>query len=109
LDELFVQHTSAYWLDLFRKHDLLVEIVQEYGDLANDPQVKANEMLTTLDHTTYGELRFVAPPVTLSVTPGRIRKPAPEFGQHTEEVLLEAGFSWEEIGALREAGVIGHR
>jgi formyl-CoA transferase len=66
-------------------------------------------MLMTLEDPTHGELRFVAPPVNLSATPGRIRAPAPEFGQHTEEVLLEAGFSWEEIGALREAGVIGHR
>ena len=109
LDVLFAQHTAAYWLDLFRKFDLLVEIVQEYRDLPADPQVTANEMLTTLEHHTHGELQFVAPPVNLSATPGRIRSPAPEFGQHTEEVLLEAGFSWEEIGALREAGVIGHR
>jgi crotonobetainyl-CoA:carnitine CoA-transferase CaiB-like acyl-CoA transferase len=109
LDEMFAQHTAAYWLDLFRKYDLLVEIVQEYRDLPADPQVTANEMLTTLEHPEHGELRFVAPPVNLSATPGRIRRPAPEFGQHTEEVLLEAGFSWEEIGALREAGVIGHR
>ncbi len=109
LDELFLRHPAAYWLELFRKYDLLVEIVQEYRDIAGDAQVLANEMLTTLDHPTHGALQFVAPPVTLSATPGRIRTPAPEFGQHTEEVLLEAGLSWEEIGALRESGAIGHR
>jgi formyl-CoA transferase len=36
-----------------------------------------------------------------------VRTPAPEFGQHTEEVLLEAGYTWEEIGALREQGFVG--
>jgi len=43
--------------------------------------------------------RIVAPAVNLSATPGSIRSPAPEFGQHTEEVLLEAGFDWHEVGA----------
>ncbi|TMF05653.1 MAG: CoA transferase, partial [Chloroflexi bacterium] len=49
------------------------------------------------------------PAVNLSATPGTIRTPAPEFGQHTEDVLLEAGLSWDEIGRLRERGVIGSR
>ena len=66
-------------------------------------------MLTTLEHPMHGELPIVAPPVNLSATPGTIRTAAPEFGQHTEEVLLEAGYTWEEIAALRESGAIGHR
>ena len=46
-------------------------------------------------------------PVRLSATPGAVRAPAPELGQHTEEVLLEVlGFEWEQIGRLREQGVI---
>ena len=65
-------------------------------------------MLTKLQHEHYGELTFVATPVQLSETPGTIRSPAPEFGQHTEDVLIEAGYTWEEIGALRESGAIGH-
>ncbi|MCH8950025.1 MAG: hypothetical protein IIB87_06570 [Chloroflexi bacterium] len=43
----------------------------------------------------------------LSKTPAAIRGMAPELGQHTEEVLLEAGFTWPEIEALRGGGVIG--
>jgi crotonobetainyl-CoA:carnitine CoA-transferase CaiB-like acyl-CoA transferase len=46
-------------------------------------------------------------PVIFSKTPGKIRSLAPEFGQHTEEVLLEAGFDWDEISELREIGAIG--
>jgi formyl-CoA transferase len=49
-------------------------------------------------------------PVRFSAAPEvGVRGPAPEFGQHTEEVLLEAGLSWEEIAALRAQGVIGAR
>jgi crotonobetainyl-CoA:carnitine CoA-transferase CaiB-like acyl-CoA transferase len=43
----------------------------------------------------------------LSETPGSLRRPAPEFGQHTEEILTELlGYSWEDVGRLREAAVI---
>ncbi|MEO8457339.1 MAG: CoA transferase [Chloroflexota bacterium] len=108
IDELFMRQTSAYWLQLFRERDLLAEIAQDYRSIPDDPQVIANDMLTTLQHDTYGELKFVATPVKLSATPGTIRSPSPEFGQHTEDVLIEAGYTWEEIGALRESGAIGH-
>lgn len=109
LDGIFASQPSAFWNDLFRRYDFIFEVVQEYRDLASDPQIVENEMLTTLDHPAYGPLPIVAPAVNLSATPGSIRSPAPEFGQHTEEVLLEAGLTWEEISALRKAGVIGAR
>ncbi|MCI0783476.1 MAG: CoA transferase [Chloroflexi bacterium] len=109
LDEMFAKQPAAYWVEHLRKYDLLIEAVQEYGDLLDDSQVTANDMFTTLDHAQHGPLPIVAPAVNLSETPGRIRTAAPEFGQHSEEVLLEAGYSWEEIEALRSDGVIGHR
>jgi crotonobetainyl-CoA:carnitine CoA-transferase CaiB-like acyl-CoA transferase len=88
--------------------DLLACHVNDYASLANDPQVLANEYITEVDPGT-GEppLRMVGLPVIFGKTPGKIRSLAPEFGQHTEEVLLEAGLSWDEISALRESGAIG--
>jgi len=109
LDEAFATKTAAQWVDLFRRYDLLIEVVKEYGELASDPQVVENGMLVTLDHPVHGSLPIVAPGVNLSATPGTIRTAGPEFGQHTEEVLLEAGYTWEEIEALRTDGVIGLR
>ena len=109
IDAAFAARPAAYWCELFRRHDLLFEVVQDYRELATDQQVLANEMFTTLDHPVHGALQMVAPAVNLTDTPGSIRTAAPEFGQHTEEVLLESGFGWDEIGALREQGVIGHR
>jgi crotonobetainyl-CoA:carnitine CoA-transferase CaiB-like acyl-CoA transferase len=108
LDELFMQKTAAQWMELFRAADMIVEIAQDYRDIPSDAQVVANDMLTSIPHEVFGQLKFVATPVNLSATPGTIRTPAPDYGQHTEEVLLEAGYSWEEIGALRESGAIGH-
>jgi crotonobetainyl-CoA:carnitine CoA-transferase CaiB-like acyl-CoA transferase len=108
LDEIFATRTATEWIELFRKHDLLIEAAQDYSSLEKDPQVMANEMLTTLEHPAHGPLRFVAPPVTLSATPGKIRTPAPEYGQHTEEVLLEAGYSWDDIARLRDERAVGN-
>ena len=109
IDEMFAVKPAREWVELFRRHDLLIEVVQDYGELAADPQIAENGMLAILDHPAHGPLPIVAPGVNLSVTPGVIRTPAPEFGQHTEEVLLEAGLTWEEIGTLRGQGIIGPR
>ncbi len=109
LDELFATKPAREWLQLMRERDMVAEVVQEYGELANDPQIADNEMIVTVNHPSHGPLPMVGPAVNLHGTPGSIRTPAPEFGQHTEEVLLEAGFSWEEIEGLRTQGAIGHR
>ncbi len=109
LDELFATRPAEEWVELLRRHDMVVEAVQEYGELVDDAQVVENEMIVTLNHPSHGPMRMVGPAVNLDGTPGSIRRAAPEFGQHTEEVLLEAGFSWEEIEDLRREGVIGPR
>jgi formyl-CoA transferase/CoA:oxalate CoA-transferase len=109
IDAAFATRTATEWVAFLRDHDLLIEAVQEYSDIAGDPQVVENGMLTTLDHPALGPLPIVAPGVNLSATPGTIRTPAPEFGQHTEEVLLQAGYSWREIEEFAKAGVIGAR
>ncbi|MCH9051119.1 MAG: CoA transferase [Proteobacteria bacterium] len=109
LDELFATKPAREWVELLRRHDMIVEVVQEYGELAADPQIAANDMVTTFEHPSHGPIKMVSPAVNLHGTPGSIRGPAPEFGQHTEEVLLETGFSWKEIEALRSEGAIGPR
>jgi crotonobetainyl-CoA:carnitine CoA-transferase CaiB-like acyl-CoA transferase len=108
LDEYFSHDTAEHWIEMFNDADLLAAPVNDYRDLAQDPQVLANEYVTQFDPGN-GEpaIRMVGLPVIFGKTPGRIRSMAPEFGQHTEEVLLEAGFDWDEIAELREIGAIG--
>ena len=109
IDELFAARPAGEWLEMMRARDMVVEVVQEYGDIAADPQVIDNGMLATLEHPSFGEMRMVGPAVNLHGTPGSIRRPAPEYGQHTEEVLLEAGYTWAEIESLRAQGAVGPR
>ena len=108
LDQLFATQPRKYWLDRFRAADLMFSPVADYEELAADPQVAANDLIVDYDHPT-GALRMLGLPVALSRSPGAIERSAPEFGQHSEEVLLEYGFTWDEIGALRSSGAIGPR
>jgi crotonobetainyl-CoA:carnitine CoA-transferase CaiB-like acyl-CoA transferase len=73
----------------------------------NDPQVRANDYIVEVDHPTRGRMAAVGVPWRFSETPAEAAAAAPELGQHTEEVLQEVGYSWEQIEALREQGVLG--
>ena len=108
LDEVFASKPRAHWLDALRKGgDFIFTIVNRVDDLADDPQMLANDYVIDFDHPTHGATRYVGIPVRLSKTPGSVRLPAPEHGQHTELVLTELlGYSWDELGGLRERGVI---
>jgi len=89
-----------------RAEGVICAPVQSYAELADDPQVAANQLLVELEHPVAGSIRQVAPAVQLARTPGSVRATAPEHGQHTEEVLLASGYGWDEIAALRAEGVI---
>jgi len=71
-----------------------------------DPQVLENEYITEVNHPSRGRVMMVASPIQLSKTPSTIRTAAPELGQHTEEILLEVGYTWEDIIQLRNDKVI---
>jgi crotonobetainyl-CoA:carnitine CoA-transferase CaiB-like acyl-CoA transferase len=109
-DELFATKPAAHWVRLFSDADLLATPVNDYSDVAQDPQVVENGYITDVERGNGDPpLKMVGLPVIFSKTPGRIKSLAPEFGQHTEEVLLEYGFSWDELEELRAAGAIGPR
>jgi crotonobetainyl-CoA:carnitine CoA-transferase CaiB-like acyl-CoA transferase len=108
LDRTFATKPRAEWLQLLAtRGDFIVSIVNSVDQLPDDPQVRANGYVTTFDHPAFGPTQVVGVPVRLSETPGRIGLPAPEFGQHTEEVLTELlGYSWDDIARLKDAQVI---
>jgi len=108
LDQVFARRPRAEWLRrLAEGGDFIYSIINAVDDLPDDPQMQANGYVTAFEHPAFGPTQVVGLPVRLSDTPGSIRLPAPEFGQHTEAILTDVlGYSWEEIGRLREAEVI---
>ena len=107
LDEVFAQRPAEEWVRTLNERGVFCTPVQDYEALSRDPQVLANGYIVDVERPDGPPVRMVATPVQLSKTPTRIRGLAPELGQHTEEVLIEAGYSWEEIDALRGEGAIG--
>ena len=107
LDGAFAAKPASEWVRQLNERGVFAAMVQDYADIADDPQVLANGYIVPVERPGGEPLRFVNTPVQMSKTPPRIRSMAPQLGQHTEEVLLEAGYSWAEIGALRNVGAIG--
>ncbi|HEY6377843.1 MAG TPA: CoA transferase [Candidatus Dormibacteraeota bacterium] len=74
--------------------------------LRDDPHLRARGVLVEGDHPEAGEFTYVAPPVIVDGQSFAIGRPAPELGQHTDELLAELGYPPERIQALRAAGVV---
>jgi crotonobetainyl-CoA:carnitine CoA-transferase CaiB-like acyl-CoA transferase len=108
LDKIFATRSCDDWLAHLKKTgDFICTRVNTVTDLVKDPQIIENEYIQDFDHPVLGKIKIVGLPVRLSKTPGSVRLAAPDFGQHTEEVLQEvAGYTWEEIEKLKQEGVI---
>jgi crotonobetainyl-CoA:carnitine CoA-transferase CaiB-like acyl-CoA transferase len=107
LDEAFARKTRDEWVEIFAKEELIYSPIKDYWEVVNDPQVLENDYITEVDHPVLGRFQEIGIPVHLGETPGSIREPAPQLGQHTEEILVDMlGYSWEEVEVLRDKGVI---
>jgi crotonobetainyl-CoA:carnitine CoA-transferase CaiB-like acyl-CoA transferase len=100
------EHDAQHWLDLLATHDVWCAPVARFEDVVEDPQVRHNELLTTVERPTGEQMRVVGMPVRFSATPGTIRSGPPAVGQHTDELLASIGFSDEEIGSMHEDGAV---
>ena len=106
LDRVFTERTTAEWLELLQAHDVWCAPVHSYRHVVEDPQVRHGGIFTSYEHPLAGTVRVTGIPIRLSDSPGAIRRPAPTLGEHTDEVLAEAGMSEQEIAELRESGAV---
>lgn len=104
--ERIKQNERSFWLDLFEKQGVWCAPVYDYQDVAQDAQVKANEMIITQNCAPIGEIETIGNPIKLSETPAAYRIPPPELGQDTESVLRDLEFSQEEIEQFKKDGVV---
>jgi crotonobetainyl-CoA:carnitine CoA-transferase CaiB-like acyl-CoA transferase len=106
IDKRIASRTRDDWIQVFKSNDIIHTPVQTATEVTNDPQAIANNYFVWFDHPVFGETKMTGWAWEYSQTPCSIRREAPEFGQHTEEVLLEMGYSWDEIVQLKDDDVI---
>ena len=80
--------------------------VQNVPEVANDPQVLANQYVVDFEHPAFGPIKVTGMPYKFGKTPAKLTRAAPELGQHTEEILLESGYTAQDIARLKEEEVL---
>jgi crotonobetainyl-CoA:carnitine CoA-transferase CaiB-like acyl-CoA transferase len=106
LDKKFASKTRDEWMGIFKKENVIYTPVQSASEVFEDQQALANDYIVGVEHPVWGKIKMLGFPWTFHDTPASVRREAPELGQHTEEVLLELGYSWEDIASLKSEEVI---
>lgn len=106
LAPVFRTRPVARWMEALEQADVLCAPVNDYSGLVRHPQIAATGFIAEQDHPRAGRFKTIATPVRLEKTPGTIRTPAPSLGEHSRDVLAEAGFTGAEIEALAERRII---
>jgi formyl-CoA transferase/CoA:oxalate CoA-transferase len=108
LQEVFLTKTYEQWESILLGSGIPVGAINDLGQLAEHPQVKARGALVEVEHKRLGKVRIAGPAARLSETPAAVRSASPLMGEHTEEVLAEIlGLSAAQIAELRVAGAFG--
>jgi crotonobetainyl-CoA:carnitine CoA-transferase CaiB-like acyl-CoA transferase len=105
LDEIFAARTLDEWCAALADCEGVWAPMQSAIELHDDPQAAANDYLLPIDRGDGAPFTLVANPMQFDEQPPTLR-PAPDLGQHTEEVLLSLGMTWEDLAKYKEAGAI---
>ena len=102
--EVFRSRSREEWKAFNDEHDCCIEPVLAMDEALASELVRAREMVVEMEQPGLGTIRQLGHPVKLSRTPADPTRSAPAFGEHTDEVLREAGYTDEEIAAMLDAG-----
>lgn len=106
LNDYPIKDTSENWLARMDAARLPAGPVNDILKMHADPQTRAREMIVEVDHPNAGRVKTIGHPVKYSRTPARVELAAPLLGQHSREVLAEAGYDASEIDALIDADTV---
>jgi len=106
LDEIIATKTLTEWSPLFYENGLDWGPIQTMTNVINDPCILENDYIVEYEHFSRGAVKGPGCPIQLSEMPPRTPQGAAEHGQHTEEVLLDLGYGWDDIERLKEKRAI---
>ena len=99
--------TKAEWIAALNAEGVPCGAVRDIGEVLNDPQLSAREMIQAVEHATLGTVRALGVPIKLSATPGTVRTAPPTLGQHTDQILrTDLALTDADIARLRASAVI---
>jgi alpha-methylacyl-CoA racemase len=102
--EIFRGRTREEWRAFNDEHDAMIEPILELGEALESELVREREMTISHEQPGFGEVRQLGFPIKLSRTPAGVERPAPALGEHTRDLLAEAGYSEDELEELEESG-----
>ena len=106
LEETLITETSETWLQRMEAAGLPAGPVMNILEMHADPQARARDMIVEVDHPSAGRVPTIGNPVKFSETPGKIGRAAPILGQHSREVLADAGYNDKSIEAMIASGAV---
>ena len=107
LQKVFATRTQREWIDVAIEHDVPIGPAhQGVAALLGDDHLRARNILVEGEHPVAGPFTYVGSPVIVDGEQFEVQRPAPDLGQHTEEVLAEIGIEVDEIARLRAAGIV---
>jgi crotonobetainyl-CoA:carnitine CoA-transferase CaiB-like acyl-CoA transferase len=106
LDQRFITKPRDEWIQILKREGCIFTPIQTPLEVSNDMQAIANNYFINVQHPEWGRTKMVGFPWDFSETPASWRREAPAFGQHSEEVLSEVGYSNGDIASLKGEGVI---
>ena len=105
-EKIFRRKSSAEWLETLEQRGIPAGPVRFVEELFDDPQIKANGLVTEVEHKEAGAVKMIGPLAKFRGTPMEAKTPSPALGQHSSEILKELGFSGEDIARWKEAGIL---
>ena len=106
-DEVFATAPAAEWVTRLNAIGMFAAPVHDYAGVAADAQNEANGYIQPVEHPGREPVRMVTTGISVDGEPLSITHLAPQHGEHTEQVLLDAGYTWDDIARLREDGAVG--